>query len=241
MRTKTRIIVGLATLLLLPRSFTASFAWSKKESKPILRASRRSDQPGFLGIPFSDAPVAESYPRYPQVPAWSEGMSNPKAWEIDKLCDSISQNMRDRQFDKAETTINQAISLNESSFNPGIYRNLTDQLSTIYWQQHRLSELESLYQTMSKRLGLWISQSFRNQVASLFIEEQRFGKARAILRHYVPGMKPPQPGGFCGNPYHEYSSALNRYKNCVHKTANMTDEQLELIDRELEKRFVAGR
>ncbi|RTL42433.1 MAG: hypothetical protein EKK48_10585 [Candidatus Melainabacteria bacterium] len=206
---------------------------------PIFLTSRKSDQPSSMGIPFSNAPITGSYPRYPEVPAWSEGVSNPNAWEIEKLCDSVSQNMHDRQFDKAESTLNQAISLNEPYFNSGIYSYLTDQLSIIYQQQHRFSELESLYQTKSKRLSLWDSQAFQDRVASLFIEEERFGEARAILRQYVPKMKPPPPGGFCGNPYRDYAVAQNRYKYCVNKTAKMTDEQLDRIYRELEKQFTA--
>ena len=131
----------------------------------VLISARRTEQPGFMGIPYSDEPLPKTTPDYPEVPAWSYGVPNPNAWKIDKLCDSASQFVHDRQYDKAETALKQAILLNELVFNSGMYRYLNYELAAVFKQENRYPEAETAYATMSKRLGLWDSPQFRELLA----------------------------------------------------------------------------
>ena len=239
----TLLFLTASPILIAPAAFADRLpvpaVTAPEPARVIFTAMRRSDQRGFMGIPVSDKPVTETCARYPEVPAWAEGGPSPKAWEIERLCDSVTQYLQNQQYDKAETALNEAISLNEPYFNSGMYSYLTNELSKLYLTQRRFPELEKLYETTSKRLHLWDSQEFRNSVGSFLMDQGRFAEARAILRQYVPKMTPPPPGARCANPYAEYSLAQNSYKRCVDKTRDMTEEQLDQIDRELKARYVA--
>jgi len=193
-----------------------------------------------MGIPYSDEPVMKAMPRYPEVPAWSEGVSNPNAWEIDKLCDFASQYMRERQYEKAETALRQAILLNEKVYNAGMYRYMCDELAKFFKNENQYSEQEKTYKTMSKTLGLWDSPQFRNRIAMFYIDQARYPEARAILRVDLPKMRPPTPGGSCGTLSAMYSIAQNRYERCITKTKNLTDAQLDQIADELKNQYCSS-
>jgi len=52
-------------------------------------------------------------------------------------------------------------------------------------------------------------------------------------------MKPPPWGGFCGTPYFEYAVEQTNYKKCVDRTSDMTEEQLDQIEKQIRARYTA--
>lgn len=88
---------------------------------------------------------------------------------------------------------------------------------------------------MSKRLGLWDPEG----IANFYLVQGRYAEARSILRHSVPQMKPPPWGGFCGTPYFEYAVEQTNYKKCVDRTSDMTEEQLDQIEKQIRARYTA--
>jgi len=92
-----------------------------------------------MGIPVRDLPKDEK----PDSKE-SELKKNPKAAEIDQLCFSESDHMHDRQYDKAEAALNEAIKLNEPYFDSGLYHYLANELCSVYGNEGKVAEREQL-------------------------------------------------------------------------------------------------
>ncbi len=71
-------------------------------------------------------------------------------------------------------------------------------------------------------------------VADYLICQRKFGEARAILRKFVPMMKEPPKGGFCGTPYFDYEQKKNKLLKCEKMTPWLTELPMILLDHQRE-------
>jgi hypothetical protein len=99
------------------------------------------------------------------------------------------------------------------------------QLLQMYEKQNRFSKAEQIYKERGTKF--WKRPQLDYKLAKFFMSEGNYAFARVILRNCVPLEIPPSPGGFCGNPYMEYSSKINLLKQCEVKTQGMTEDQLK--------------
>ncbi len=105
-------------------------------------------------------------------------------------------------------------------------------LISVYERESRWEDIENLYEN-NENIAFGPSEVDK-RVAKLLIKQGRYKDARAILRSFVPQMKPPF-GPRCGAvdaSYYEWQELL---QTCADKTPDATDAELDELWRQRQK------
>jgi hypothetical protein len=191
---------------------------------------------GPLLVLFELAPQATAAPdELSEFPA-TELVKDYEQDDVDRLALVAQKRRKDGDLVGAEKVLKQALLLNEpfaADHRPrkcfGLQNTqyfIVDSLISLYREEGRLEEIEKIYEANPARV--YVTSYLREELSKLFVEERKYKEARAILQTFVLQMKEPVGIG-CGAPKAHYLELKSLLKQCVDRTPDATDKELDII------------